>query len=132
MQPTHSRIILVVENATNLSIGRNLLKPHYEVYPAPSVNKLFEILENVIPDLVLLDIEMPDMNGFEAIKKMKGDNRFNAIPVICLTSKTDEIIETEGFSLGAVEYVSKPFSGPLLQKRVANQLYIEQQKKGLM
>ena len=117
---------------TNLSMGRDMLKPYYEVYPAPSAVKLFEILENVMPDLILLDIEMPEMNGYEAIKKIKADLRFSDIPVIFLTAKGDEESELEGFELGAMDYVSKPFSAPLLLKRIENQLLIEQQKKDLI
>ena len=122
MEPTRSKIVLVVENATNLSIGRNLLKPYYEVYPAPSEERLFEIMENMIPDLVLLDIEMPEVNPFETMKRMKEDERFKNIPVIFLTSKTDERAEAEGFGLGAADFLSKPFSGPRMQRRIANQL----------
>ena len=126
------RIILVDDNIANLTMGRNILKPFYEVYPAPSASKLFEILENVLPDLVLLDIEMPDMNGYQAIKKMKADTRFTNIPVIFLTSKTDETSELEGFDLGAVDYIAKPFSGPLLLKRIANQFLIVRQRNDLL
>jgi putative two-component system response regulator len=75
---------------------------------------------------------MPGMNGYEAIKKMKADHRFTEIPVIFLTAKSDESSELEGFDLGAADYVSKPFSGPLLLKRIANQLLIVQQKKELL
>ena len=126
------KIILVDDNMANLTMGRNMLKTFYEVYPAPSVAKLFEILENVLPDLVLLDIEMPEMNGYEAIKKMKSDSRFRDIPVIFVTAKSDESSELEGFNLGAVDYISKPFSGPLLIKRIENQLLIVAQKKDLL
>jgi putative two-component system response regulator len=132
METTRNKIILVDDNMANLTLGRNLLKTYYEVYPAPSAAKLFEILENVIPDLVLLDIEMPEMNGYEAIKKMKADPRFSDIPVIFVTAKTDEDSESEGLDLGAVDYVSKPFSGSLLLKRIANQLLIVRQKKDLL
>ena len=132
MENIRHKIIIVDDNMANLSMGRNMLKTYYEVYPAPSAEKFFEILENVIPDLVLLDIEMPDMNGYEAIKKMKAIERFAEIPVIFLTAKNDEESELEGFELGAVDYVSKPFSGPLLLKRIANQLLIVQQRNDLL
>jgi putative two-component system response regulator len=131
MHNTRSRIILVDDNKANLDMGRIMLKPFYEVYPAPSAAKLFEILENILPDLVLLDIDMPEMNGYEAIKKMKADSRFEEIPVIFLTAKSDETSELEGFELGAMDYVSKPFSAPLLMKRIANQLLIVRQKRDL-
>ena len=132
MEDTRYKIILVDDNMANLATGRNLLKTFYEVYPAPSAAKLFEILENIIPDLILLDIEMPEMNGYEVMKKMKEDSRYNDIPVIFLTAKNDESSELEGFDLGAVDYIAKPFSGPLLLKRISNQLLIVSQKKDLL
>ena len=131
MEATRRKIILVEDNMANLDMGRNMLKTSYEVYPAPSAAKLFDILENVLPDLILLDIEMPEMNGYEAIKKLKADSRFREIPVIFLTAKGDESSELEGFELGAMDYVSKPFSAPLLLKRITNQLLIAQQKRDL-
>lgn len=132
MENTRSKIILVDDNMANLTMGRNLLKEHYEVYPATSAAKFFEILESVTPDLVLLDIEMPDMDGYETIKALKAEPSLRDIPVIFLTAKSDEPSELEGFSLGAVDYVSKPFSGPRLLKRIENQLLIVRQKKDLL
>ncbi|MCL1906250.1 MAG: response regulator [Clostridiales bacterium] len=132
MDNTRSKIILVDDIKANLTMGRDLLKTFYEVYPAPSAQRLFELLENITPDLILLDIEMPEMDGYEAIKKLKAEPRFADIPVIFLTSKDDEDSEMEGFDLGAVDYVTKPFSGPLLLKRIVNQLLIVQQKNELL
>lgn len=125
------KIILVDDNVANLAQGRSILKPIYEVYPAPSAGKLFEILEKILPDLVLMDIDMPEMDGFEALEKMKADSRVAGIPVIFLTSKSDEHSELKGFTLGAVDYVSKPFSGPLLLKRIERELAFSRQKKEL-
>ncbi|MDR0842402.1 MAG: response regulator, partial [Acidobacteriota bacterium] len=132
MQKKRSKIMLVDDIVTNLSAGRNLLRMFYEVYPVTSAAKLFELLENVIPDLILLDIEMPEMDGYEAIKILKSNERFSDIPVIFLTSKTDENSELEGLNLGAVDYISKPFAGPLLLKRIETHLLIEQQRKVLL
>jgi len=131
MDNARKKIIIVDDNAANLAIGRNLLRMFYDVYPAPSAAKLFEILEKVIPDLVLLDIDMPEMNGYEAIKIMKDNPRFAEIPVIFLTAKDDEASELEGFDLGAADYVTKPFSGPLLLRRISNIILVEQQKHDL-
>ena len=132
MESIRNKIILVDDSMATLTMGRNLLKASYEVYPAPSVSKLFEILENITPDLILLDIEMPEINGYEAIIMLKSDSRFSDIPVIFLTAKDDERSELTGFELGAVDYISKPFSGPLLLKRIENQLLIVHQKKNLL
>jgi len=132
MGKENNKIIIVDDNAANLSVGRNLLKNFYEVFPAPSAAKLFNLLEKFIPDLILLDVNMPEMNGYEAIKILKADPRFSDIPVIFLTAKNDEESEMEGFDLGAADYVTKPFSGPLLLRRIAGQLLLEQQKKDLV
>ena len=131
MEDSRHKIVLVDDNMTNLTLGRNMLKAFYEVYPAPSAAKLFEILENILPDLILMDIEMPEVNGYEAIKKLKADSRFVDIPVIFLTAKSDESSELEGLDLGAVDYVSKPFSAPLLLKRISNHLLIKRQRNDL-
>ena len=125
------KVIIVDDNASYLSVVRILLKPHYEVYPAPSASKLFKIIEKFIPDLILLDINMPVMNGFEAISKLKENPRYKNIPVIFVTAKDDEDSAAIGLDLGAADYVTKPFSGPLLLKRISNVLLIEQLKRDL-
>jgi len=132
MQSNQKKIIIVDDNAANLAVGRNLLKSYYEVFPVPSAAKLFDVLEKFIPDLILLDVNMPEMNGYEAIKLLKANERFADIPVIFLTAKSDEESELEGFDLGAADYVTKPFSGPLLLRRIASQLLLEQQKQDLI
>ena len=118
MDNGRAKIIIVDDNLTNLDIGRKMLKEYYQVIPAASAEKMFEILNVVSPDLILLDIEMPGTNGYEALKKLKADPRCSSVPVIFLTAKTDEINEREGLSLGAADYVHKPFSAPLLLKRI--------------
>ena len=132
METIRSKIILVDDNVSNLTQGRNILKTLYEVYPAPSPVKLFEVLENVRPDLILLDVEMPETNGYETIKKLKADVRFAEIPVIFLTARGDDGSHLEGLDLGANDYISKPFSAPLLLKRIANQLLIARQRVDLL
>jgi putative two-component system response regulator len=127
-----NKVILVDDNISSLTQGRNILKMFYEVYPAPSAAKLFEILENVIPDLILLDVEMPEISGYEAIRRLKADSRFAEIPVIFLTALDNDNNELEGLELGAVDYISKPFSAPLLLKRIASQLLIVRQHNDLL
>jgi putative two-component system response regulator len=123
--------MLVDDNMANLAIGKNMLKNSYEVYAIPSAAKLFETLRHVTPDMLLLDIMMPETDGYEAIRLLKADARWADIPVIFLTSKTDEGSELEGLSLGAIDYVTKPFSAPLLLKRIENHLLLVSQKKEL-
>jgi putative two-component system response regulator len=124
-------IFLVDDNMANLTAGKNMLKPHYDIFSIPSGAKLFEILEKVTPDLILLDIEMPGMNGYEAIKKLKEEKKVKDIPVIFLTARNDPGSELEGLSLGAIDYISKPFSPPLLLKRLENHLLIRNQQMAL-
>ena len=131
MESTCKKIIIVDDNVSYLSMVRNLLKSFYEVYPAPSAEVLFLSMEKFIPDLVLLDVDMPIMNGFEAMKLMKESPRYKDIPVIFLTAKDDENSASKGLELGAADYITKPFFGSLLHRRIMNVLLIEQQKRDL-
>jgi putative two-component system response regulator len=92
---------------------------------------MLKILEKNIPDLILLDVEMPEMNGYEVIKVMKGKAETAQIPVIFLTAKSDGESELEGLSLGAIDYIFKPFSPLLLLKRIENHLLLESHKHNL-
>jgi putative two-component system response regulator len=87
---------------------------------------MFELLENVIPDLILLDIEMSEMNGFDALTKLKSNDKYEDIPVIFLTGRKDAVTEAQGFDLGAVDFISKPFSEPVLLNRVKMHLNMEE------
>jgi class 3 adenylate cyclase len=102
------------------------------VYTAPSAAKLFGLLADAIkPAIILLDIDMPEMNGYEAIKILKSKNETKDILVIFLTAKTDTENELEGLDLGAIDYITKPFMPPLLLKRIEVHLLVEAQKKTL-
>jgi CheY-like chemotaxis protein len=102
-------LILVDDNPANLRIGKNVLSEMYTVATAPSAAKLFNLLENNRPVLILLDIDMPGMNGFEAIESLKLNKETKDIPVIFLTGMSDLRDEEKGRSLGAVDYITKPF-----------------------
>ena len=132
MSSDREKIVILDDDMANLTMGSHILKTFYDVTPVSSAAKFQDILFKVAPSLVLLDIEMPEMNGFEVIKKMKANPRFADIPVIFLTSKNDVPSEVEGFELGGADYISKPFSPPILLKRIENQLLILKQKKDLL
>jgi putative two-component system response regulator len=127
-----SVIIIVDDDVTNLTIARQNLTDHYDVFTAPSGAKLFSLLEKVTPDLILLDILMPEMNGYEVIKKLKSSAETEQIPVIFLTARSGFDDELEGLSTGAVDYIIKPFSPPLLRKRIELHLLIKAQKQELV
>ncbi|MDR2584459.1 MAG: response regulator [Fibromonadaceae bacterium] len=115
-------IYLVDDNVTNLTLGKNALAQHYKVFTMNSGAALLKFLEKNIPDLILLDVEMPEMNGYEAIKLIKSKRETKDVPVIFLTAKTDGDSELEGLSLGAIDYITKPFSQSILLKRIETHL----------
>jgi len=125
------KIMLVDDNKANLTMGKSILSEYYDVFAMSCADKLFEFLEHVIPDLILLDIDMPGMNGYETITLLKADKQYAEIPVIFVTAKNSELNEYEGLNLGAIDYVTKPFTSALLLKRIENHLLIEKQKKNL-
>ena len=118
------KIIAVDDNISILTAIRDMLSPTYEVLTVLSAAELFELLTKVSPDLILIDTDMPDTDGFETIKKLKADTRYHDIPVIFLSEKTDEATDRIGFELGAADYVVKPISAPRLLKSIENQLNI--------
>jgi len=122
MTGERKRIIVVDDNLEDLTALKNTLKDLYEVYPCPSVLKLFDLLEHIQPDLILLDVEMPDMNGYEAVKKLKSSDTYREIPIIFLTCMNDPQNEMEGLKLGAIDYIYKPFFAPLLLQRLKTHL----------
>jgi putative two-component system response regulator len=131
MQYERKKVILVDDNPINLKLARNTLMGKYDVFTVPSAEKLFQLLEKTLPDIILLDVLMPEMSGYEAIGILKKDPRTADIPVLFLTSKSDTSSELEGFTLGAVDYIAKPFSPQLLLKRVDVHVLVESQKKEL-
>ena len=124
-------IMLVDDNLACLTMCKNIFKSKYEVYPISSGAKLFEILAKVTPDLILLDVLMPEMDGYEVIKRLKSSPKTQDIPVIFLTARDDPKNENEGLSLGAVDYISKPFSPSMLLKRIDNHLQLLSYRKDL-
>jgi len=124
-------IYLVDDNITNLTLGKNALIEHYKIFTMSSAAALLKFLEKNIPDLILLDVEMPEMNGYEAIKIIKNKEETKDIPVIFLTAKTDGDSELEGLSLGAIDYITKPFSPSLLRRRIETHLELANYNKSL-
>jgi len=118
-------IFVVDDNDTNLSMAEEALEDQYRVLTLPSASKMFTLLEKITPDLILLDIEMPEMNGFEALRRLKTTPSTASIPVIFLTSMNDAATEVHGFQLGVVDFVSKPFSAPVLLNRIRSHLNID-------
>jgi putative two-component system response regulator len=123
--------MVVDDNITNLKYAKTALSDIYDVFTVPSCAKMFSLLEAERPSLILLDINMPEMNGLEAIKILKNRAETRDIPVIFLTAKNDPDSEVEGLNLGAADYIAKPFVQSLLRKRVEIHLTMESQKRTL-
>jgi len=118
-------IFMVDDSDTSLSIAKKALENQYRVLTMLSGVKMFSLLEKIIPDLIILDIQMPGMDGFEALQILKSNPLYADIPVMFLTSYTDDEIEARGFDMGVVDFISKPFSTPVLLHRIKTQLDIE-------
>lgn len=117
------KTILVVDDVKlNLVAARDVLQDTYELYEAISAEEGFKILDEHIPDLILLDIYMPEMDGYEMLEKLKASNRLKKIPVIILTADTQSASEIKGFQLGAVDFITKPFIAPVMKQRIRTQL----------
>jgi putative two-component system response regulator len=124
-------VILVDDNPANLRIGKNVLAEKYTVATCPSAEKMFSLLENNNPAMILLDVDMPEINGYDAIKILKSKPETKDIPVIFLTARTESDDELAGLSLGAIDYITKPFQPPLLLKRIEVHILVEDQRKEL-
>jgi CheY-like chemotaxis protein len=119
---TKKLVVLVDDCRLNLHIGVCALGEKFNVATALSAKKLFAILEKIYPVLILLDIDMPEMDGFEVIKILKSKPETKDIPVIFLTSRIGMVDRRKGLALGAVDYIKKPYESSLLIKCVETHL----------
>jgi putative two-component system response regulator len=134
MSSSRRKIVAIVDDSpVILKAARDILKDAHDIFTMMSGEKLFQFLElsKQLPDMILLDVVMPPPDGYEVIGELKKNARFADIPVIFLTSKSEVESEIKGLSLGAVDYIAKPFSPPLLLKRLELQLTLLEQKQEL-
>ena len=121
-------IFVVDDNDANLTAVRQSLGDNYRIFTATSAAKMFELLSKVIPDMILLDLEMPEMKGDAAIVKLKENPEWAKVPVMFLTGWNDEVVIAHCLGLGAVDMISKPFSPLLLLRRIDNYLNTASEK----
>ena len=115
-------VFIVDDNAINLAVAKEALDNKYRVRTFASSKAMFRVLEKEMPNLILLDIEMPEMDGFETLSKLKRNSLTKDIPVIFLTVLKDAETEVLGFQMGVVDFISKPFSSPVLRNRIKTHL----------
>ena len=119
------QVLLVDDNPTNLQVlYKTLEHSGYTLLAARDGPQALSIAEKAVPSLLLLDIMMPDMDGFEVCRRLKANPETRGIPIIFLSALTDTDAKVKGFSLGAVDYISKPFQAEEVRARVRTQLRI--------
>ncbi|WP_260258643.1 response regulator [Vibrio intestinalis] len=118
-------ILAVDDTVTNIEVVKGVLSGDYLVQAAVSGEMALKIIGKRKPDLILLDVMMPEMDGYEVCRRLKDSEDTCDIPVIFLTAKSQEDDETKGLSLGAVDYITKPISPPILKERVKNHLALK-------
>ena len=119
--------LLIVDDApTNIHALASLLKDEYRILVAPDGEKALQIARGEFPpDLILLDVQMPQMDGYEVCRRLKSGSPSNRIPVIFVTARNAAEDEELGFNLGAVDYISKPFHPAVVRARVRNQMNLK-------
>ncbi len=124
--------ILVVDDISeNIALLSNILARSYRVKAANNGQKALKIAFSTIPDLILLDIMMPEMDGIEVCRKLKEDPRTRSVPVIFVTAMGEVEDEARGFDAGAVDYITKPISPPIVLARVKTHLQLYDQNRAL-
>src|SRR5262245_17750356 len=127
-----SRILVVDDTPVNIqSLTATLKTKGYQISVATNGKQALEVLARVRPDLILLDVMMPEMDGFETCRRIKATEHWRQIPVIFLTAKTDTADIVQGFELGAVDYVAKPFNAHELLARVNTHLTMDELHRNL-
>jgi putative two-component system response regulator len=117
--PDRKLVLIVDDTPTNVSVVSGVLKDSFRTKVATNGEKALAIATAAEkPDLILLDVMMPGMDGYEVCRRLKDNPATRDIPIIFLTAKTDELDEEKGFDVGAVDYIHKPFSGPIVLARV--------------
>jgi PAS domain S-box-containing protein len=126
------KILIVDDDPFQVQLLESILdKERYQTVPCTDSKKAIAEAAEIHPDLILLDLIMPDIDGFEVCRYLKSDPRTRHIPVIFVTAKKDQATESEGFKLGAVDYITKPFNPIVIKARIRNQLELKGHRDSL-
>lgn len=121
---SNSKILIIDDSIDHIKILIALLEDLYDVYFAKSGREGLAILPSVCPDLILLDIMMPKMDGFDICKKIKNEPQWQETPIIFISAQGADEDETKGLELGAIDYITKPFSPVIVRARIKNHLQL--------
>lgn len=122
------KIIYVDDMNFNQLTLKKAIGQYYEIYPAANAVKMYEILEEVTPDVILLDVNLPEVNGYDVIKGLKADERYAGIMVIFLTYNSDRASVVKGLGLGAADYVVKPLDATKIIESIESQFFTKKDK----
>ncbi len=131
MSEEKQKIFIVDDTPANIQILDETLKDEYEIYFALNGKDALQNAVTVIPDLILLDIMMPEIDGYEVCRTLKNNPLLKDIPVIFITALDQADHETKGLELGAVDYITKPFNPAIVRLRVKNHLELKKHRDGL-
>jgi diguanylate cyclase (GGDEF)-like protein len=122
------KILIVDDTEENIKILNNLLHEQYEVYFATRGEDAIKIAQTENPDLILLDIIMPEMDGYEVCRRLKSSKQFRHVPIVFVTAMSDIENEAKGLALGAIDYITKPFSPAIVEARIKNHLELKRHR----
>lgn len=129
-EDNRTKILLVDDNKQNIELLMDLFQDEYRIAAAINGERALKVATSSSPpDIILLDILMPDMDGYELCRKLKEDPRTKHIPVIFVTAVSEVMDATRGFNLGAVDYITKPFHPPMVQARVKMHLDLKHKQE---
>lgn len=125
-QDSKQTILIVDDEPVNLRVLKKILEDQYRLIFAKSGEEALRLVQRELPNLILLDVMMPEMTGFEVCEQLKADPLSKAVPVIFVTALNDEVDEAKGFDVGAVDYITKPISTAVVKARVKTHLSLVQ------
>ena len=120
--PNTRTLLLIDDEPSNLHVLKQILQDDYHLLFAKDGRKALELCQTRKPDLILLDVKMPELSGYEVCTELKKDHSTSKIPVIFVSALTDIIDEAHGFEVGAVDYITKPVNPAIVKARVATHL----------
>ncbi len=124
-------ILLVDDNTTNLKMAGQVLQPYYQVSMAKSGKQALAFLKKSIPDLILLDLLMPEMDGYQTMEEIKLNPETANIPIIFLTADKQRESEIKTLQLGALDFITKPFEEEVMLSRIEKVLMMDEMRRGL-
>jgi diguanylate cyclase (GGDEF)-like protein len=129
--PRRHKVLIVDDTTANIEILYKILHGEYDVYFAKNGMDGIKVVQREMPDLILLDIMMPEMDGYQVCTHLKADPQTASIPVIFITAMGSEEDETKGLDCGAIDYLTKPISPPIVRARVRNHLELKRNRDTL-